>query len=340
MFKKLSKRLTFFSYNLEAPEYLENFIISAVVSIYVIRIFLTLTGYPQIGGQGLHIAHMLWGGILMMVAIILMLTYLNKEARQTGSVIGGIGFGIFIDELGKFITSDNNYYYQPTYSLLYILFALLFFGYKSLFSRIKIDKVDYTLNALELFKEVVFLNLDKSEKKKAISYLKKAGRENIVVKKLYDLIYSIEPSPDTEIHIMSRIKKMFAEKYLNVFRREKFARFIAIMFIIFSFVNISAATIHARLETLSFWDWGNIASSLVTGALTILGVYYLLKKKRLLAYLRIEQAVLVSIIFGHFFAFYIEQLSATYTLLVTVSIYIAIKYLIDQEKLLIKSKRK
>src|SRR5438105_3470241 len=28
-----------------------------------------LSGYPQVGGHGLHIAHMLWGGLLMVLAI-------------------------------------------------------------------------------------------------------------------------------------------------------------------------------------------------------------------------------------------------------------------------------
>jgi len=32
----------------------------------------------------------------------------------------------FIDELGKFITSDNNYFFQPTISLIYIVFIIIF----------------------------------------------------------------------------------------------------------------------------------------------------------------------------------------------------------------------
>ncbi|MGH7908854.1 MAG: hypothetical protein ACRENW_03265, partial [Thermodesulfobacteriota bacterium] len=51
--------------NFDAGNYLENFLVAAVAAVLVIRLFLKMTGYPQIGGSSLHIAHMLWGGLLM-----------------------------------------------------------------------------------------------------------------------------------------------------------------------------------------------------------------------------------------------------------------------------------
>ena len=36
---------------------LDTFLVSAIAAIVVIRIFLEATGYPQLGGGGLHIAH-------------------------------------------------------------------------------------------------------------------------------------------------------------------------------------------------------------------------------------------------------------------------------------------
>ena len=43
-------------------ELLDTFLVSAVASVLVIRVFLEATGYPQLGGGGLHVAHVLWGG--------------------------------------------------------------------------------------------------------------------------------------------------------------------------------------------------------------------------------------------------------------------------------------
>lgn len=116
----------------EADEHLELFFVSAVSAILVIRFLLALTGYPQLSPGDLHIAHMLWGGIFMLVAQMLLLTYSNRAIGLICAVIGGIGFGTFIDELGKFITKDNDYFFRPTVAILYVFFVLLFFLFRAL----------------------------------------------------------------------------------------------------------------------------------------------------------------------------------------------------------------
>ena len=116
----------------EAEENLENFFVSAVLSVFAIRTFLFLTGYPQLGNEEVHIAHMLWGGMLMVTALITLLVFLSKEVRHLGSIVAGIGFGVFIDELGKVITSDNNYFFQPAIALIYIIFVFIFLVFRGL----------------------------------------------------------------------------------------------------------------------------------------------------------------------------------------------------------------
>ena len=99
--------------DLRAGEYLDLVLVAAVSAVLLIRFFLALTGYPTVGGGTLHIAHMLWGGLLMLVALVLLLAFLGRFAHQLGALLGGFGFGTFIDELGKFITRDNDYFYRP-----------------------------------------------------------------------------------------------------------------------------------------------------------------------------------------------------------------------------------
>ncbi|HLL49680.1 MAG TPA: hypothetical protein VK356_03340, partial [Thermomicrobiales bacterium] len=108
------------------PMLLERFFVSAIVAVLLIRAWLGLTGYPQIGGDGLHIAHMLFGGIGMLIALLMSLAFLGQRSRHLAAIVGGAGFGAFIDELGKFITSDNNYFYQPAIALIYVVFVLIF----------------------------------------------------------------------------------------------------------------------------------------------------------------------------------------------------------------------
>src|SRR3954454_22954840 len=81
----------------------ETLIIAGVTTVLVIRSELWLTNYPQLGGHGLHIAHLLWGGAGMLVAIVLLVSFISPVVRRVGAILGGIGLGFFIDELGKFV---------------------------------------------------------------------------------------------------------------------------------------------------------------------------------------------------------------------------------------------
>lgn len=110
-----------------ADQYLENVIVAFAVTLLGIRLFLELTGYPQIGGGGLHIAHAIWGGLFLMVAALLALLFRNHTLLNLSSVLTGIGWAFFIDEVGKFITADNDYFFRPAAPLIYLTFLALWF---------------------------------------------------------------------------------------------------------------------------------------------------------------------------------------------------------------------
>ena len=52
----------------DAEHYLLLTLLSFAASVTLTRLFLSLSGYPQIGGGELHVAHMLWGGLLLFAA--------------------------------------------------------------------------------------------------------------------------------------------------------------------------------------------------------------------------------------------------------------------------------
>lgn len=108
----------------QADNYLLTSLVSFGVTVITTRLFLQLTGYPQIGDSVLHIAHALWGGLLLFIAVLIPLAFANLWAIQVSALLGGIGIGLFIDEVGKFITQTNDYFYPPALSLIYGFFLL------------------------------------------------------------------------------------------------------------------------------------------------------------------------------------------------------------------------
>jgi len=107
-----------------AEQYLLITLLSFALSVTATRLFLQLTGYPQVGGGRLHIAHVLWGGLLLFVASLLPLILTNRWVYALSALLSGVGVGLFIDEVGKFITRTNDYFSPAAAPVIYALFLL------------------------------------------------------------------------------------------------------------------------------------------------------------------------------------------------------------------------
>lgn len=218
--------------NIEGASLLEAFLVTAVSSIMAIRFFLGLTGYPKLAGGGLHIAHVLVGGLFMMAAIVLLLAFLDRWSRNLAALLGGFGFGAFIDELGKFLTSDNNYFFQPTIGLIYIVFVLIYLAIQYIIRHGTFSEGEKLVNVLEITKEAVVKDLDAREKQQAMDLLAGSDSSDAVVRALKESLNAVQlvPTPEPGFYIRSRDR--VRSIYQRLVRSRRFTKALMAFFII------------------------------------------------------------------------------------------------------------
>ncbi len=161
-----------------AQSYLLASLVSFALTVIVTRVYLDAADYPQIGNSVLHIAHALWGGLLLFGAAWLPLGFANRWAIQASAILGGIGIGLFIDEVGKFITQSNDYFFAPSLSLIYGFFLLCVFLYLLFRRSQQEDPRRAMYHALEGLQDVLDGDLDAAEAARIESLLAVARRSD------------------------------------------------------------------------------------------------------------------------------------------------------------------
>jgi len=280
-------------------EMLEMMLVFAVATILLIRAFLALTGYPQLGGGGLHIAHTLWGGLGMLVAISLLLLFWNPLVRQFAAAFGGIGFGFFIDELGKFITSDVDYFFQPTIALLYIIFIILFLTARALESR-PLAAAEITAN-----RDILAAMAGGTDASRvAVAYL--------------------------------RIAQALERAYFKLVSAPWFARALGTGFVLIAIGEIATVVGLAMGHTQDAAKTRDVPLvehiAAVTSALFIVVGAIRLRRSRIAAYKWFMRATLVSILVTQVFVFYYSELAALGGLVGHLLVYFALRFLIVREQ--------
>jgi len=147
-----------------AEHYLLITLLSFAASVTLTRLFLELTGYPQLGGGEMHIAHVLWGGLLLFAAALIPLIVSNRWAYNLGAALCGTGVGLFIDEVGKFITANNDYFFPLAAPIIYAFFLLTVLLYLRLRRPPALDARSELYRAFDAIEEVLDHDLDPLEK--------------------------------------------------------------------------------------------------------------------------------------------------------------------------------
>ncbi len=338
--------------NYEAWGHLEMLLVSAVAAVLTIRLFLELTDYPQVGGAGLHIAHMLWGGLFMLTSIFMLLSYLGKTFDRWAAVAGGLGFGIFIDEIGKFVTADNDYFFRPAISLMYVCFVFLFLAMHAVHARPRYSQREYLMNALQKLEDLVMHDLDPDERRQVLALLKRSDPDDPLVRNLRQVLTQAQLVPPRRPGLSHRVRRLLRRLYRRIACLPQFPKIVILVFVVQLLLKLAyvsaivflagfgrtAVSVQAvfgwvmgRIENLTFADYAQLVSSLLSGFFVLLGVIAI-RHSRAKAFQLFEQSLLVSIFLTQVFSFYREQFFALIGLIFNIALLVVTRYVQRQER--------
>ncbi len=299
--------------------------VCAVSTVLLTRSFLALAGYPQVGGSKFHIAHVLYGGLLLLAACIVLLAFLNPELKVVAAVLGGIGFGFFIDEVGKFVTKNVNYFYRPAIAIIYVCFVGLF-GVIRWLGRRRFSSGEALLIGIEALKQDAVGGLTEERRARILGLLADTG----VRGPLADGVRGLLEGAELARHAPSLSKR------LSVRARSAWAALTShplFRALIFALLLAGAATSGAELgwllrngfSTLAFSQKAFALSTVAADALLLVGALRL--RFSLLSALHwYEHAVLLEITVSQVFLYTSEQLAASLNLAALLLLWLLLRW--------------
>ena len=298
--------------NVRSAEHLTTFVVSGIATVLITRLILSLSGYPQIGGKGLHIAHVLPGGLLMLIAISLLLGYVGPVVRPAAALVGGVGFGLFIDEVGKFVTSDNDYFYQPTAAIVYVVFVLIVLASRFLTTRRPIDPRERLANVVDHAVEGVAGGLSRRRRADASQQLRQVGPEVTGRPETRELVAAC-PSDEVELAAPVDAAWKAMQRGFDRLATHPLAPRVAVAVLVVQAIGAPVIAASIRFDDGLFTDipvLGVAAGSLLSASFTVRGAWQLRRKNRARAVRLFELAVLVSLLMTQVFQFAGTQFAA------------------------------
>ncbi|MEU8168307.1 MULTISPECIES: hypothetical protein [unclassified Micromonospora] len=299
----------------EAASHLQAFVLSGVVTVLALRAYLEATDYPQLGGGGLHIAHVLWGGLLLAVGLGIPLIFLGEGARTAGAIVGGVGFGLFIDEVGKFVTTGTDYFYAPAAAIIYVAFALLVLltqAVRGRTGRSELTPAERTANALDVVLSGQPAGLTDRRRAEVRRLLRGAGPAvEAAVEQLLDAMPRREPPP---ARFWQRAADL-ARRLGAWATRQRWLVWLGVVYLVVEPLVVVVAVLLDGVtgELDQEREWGAVlgvtATALVTAVLSLRAAW-LLRSNRIEAFRFFKLALLVNLLFGQVFNFTVNQFNA------------------------------
>jgi hypothetical protein len=299
-----------------ASSHLTGFLVATVATVMLTRGLLAATGYPQLGGGTLHVAHVLWGGLLMAVAFVILLSFVGPVARPIGALVGGVGFGLFVDEVGKFVTADNDYFYEPTAALIYAVVVALVLVAEMLHGRRPQDPVERLAGAADHAVAGIAGGFTPRARAEARQLLAEGG-EARGARHVRALLESIEDDPDEVPNLIDVVGRAV----VRTMRRLVTARWVpwvtvgVLVLSSLATVGRGVAAWWGGADVLWWVLAGMLLGAAASTALALVGLARV-RRDRHGAYLLFRRAVMVSLLVTQVFLFRVLEWTATVGLLV------------------------
>ncbi|GAB2480033.1 hypothetical protein GCM10027063_22570 [Promicromonospora xylanilytica] len=317
-----------------AVRHLVTFLVASVVTVLTTRAALAATGYPQIGGGGLHVAHVLWGGLLMALAIMLLLSYVGPAPRSLGAVLGGVGFGLFIDEVGKFVTADNDYFYAPTAAIIYVVTVLLVLVVEGLHGRRAHHPAEYLAVAADRLTAGLAGGFTPAAREEARMLAAKGAGEP-GAERVASLIDAV-PDDDTDVPDPVRGGVDRVVRWLDTLVDRAWAAWLVVCVLLL--VGTAQALVGVRVArglVPGLPEWTGVAILAAVGAsfaLLAVGVS-VWRRDHLRGAVWVRRAVLISLLFTQLLVFRAVQWTAAFGLFLDVLAYVALEVALREERM-------
>ena len=311
----------------------DTFLVVAICSVLGNRTFLIITGYPQLGNGTLHISHAIWGALMMAIAVILAISYLDPSTRRVVAVLGGAGFGWFIDELGKFITRDVNYFFEPTIALIYLTFVAMYLAFRSI-QRRNYSPEEAIANAFEAMKAAAVGKLDEPARVAAIALLDRTGATGPIAHRLSTMLQDAPSLPPAAPGRFAAFGASVRTRYVAWTERPGFPIGVDAAFVILGAVGV-ANVVALALDgpgIATFPERLTLVTSGISWSCYAIGVAFLHHRGRSAAYRWFDRGLLVNIYVTQVFVFAEEQLAGVVGLVVALVVWIILRSAMKVER--------
>ncbi len=322
--------------NAEAAPLLDSFFVAAVVSFLGIRAFLAATGYPRLGGNGIHIAHMLWGGLLMLVALILLLAYLDRSVQHVAAIVAGLGFGTFVDEIGKFLTADNNYFFRPAVAIIYVTFVALFLVGRALIGRRELRPNEAIANALALLAGTLDRPIEPDDRARLRRFLRRADQESELTVLVRQYVAGLPRTRERESPL-ERLRGLLDGAYRSLMAHNWAETALIVGVIAYTMFAVAgvllvatAAPAPGTAESSAVASVAQLVSTIAGAVLVGRGIL-LLRASHADAYRWFMRGLLVWILVTQVFVFYSSQLAGLSGLAVDLVAYGSLRFALARE---------